>query len=74
MDSKVICMHGFSQDEMSKIIKGVSAVVGRGEVAFCTTTDRNLTWPLKKLIEDVTEEHAYMKRFPPGTESSESQE
>lgn len=59
---------------MSKIIKGVSAVVGRGEVAFCTTTDRNLTWPLKKLIEDVTEEHAYMKRFPPGTESSESQE
>ncbi len=64
---KVIFMHGFSQDEMSRIMRGVKSVVDDPSmVAFCMTTKNNLEWKLRDLIGDVTEEHDYLKNNPPG--------
>ena len=65
-DYKVIFMHGFSQEEMSRIMRGVRSVVEEpGAVAFCMSTERNLEWKVGDLIKDVTEEHDYLKKNPP---------
>jgi hypothetical protein len=63
---KVVFMHGFSQEEMARIIRGVKSIVeDPGAVAFCMSTENNLEWKVKDLIADVTEEHDYMKKNPP---------
>lgn len=72
---KVVFMHGFTREEMSRIIKGVRSVVeDPGDVAFCMSTENNLEWKVKELLADVVEEHEYMKRNPPGSESTEPAE
>ena len=66
-DHKVVFLHGFSQEEISRIMKGVRSVVAdRGSVAFCMSTRNNLEWKVKDLLKDVSEEHEYMKKNPPG--------
>lgn len=71
-EHKVVFMHGFSQEEMTRIIKGVRSVVeDQGSVAFCMSTKNNLEWKVKDLIADVVEEHEYMKRNPPGRRTDE---
>ena len=63
---KVIFMHGFTSDEMGRILRGVKSVVDDpGMVAFCMSTKNNLDWKIRDLISDVTEEHEYMKKNPP---------
>jgi hypothetical protein len=48
-------------------MKGVRSVVADpGRVAFCMSTRNNLEWKVKDLLKDVTEEHEYMKKNPPG--------
>ena len=67
-DLKVVFMHGFSQEEISRIMRGVKSIVeDPGAVAFCMSTDNNLDWKVRDLIKDVTEEHAYMRDNPPPT-------
>ncbi len=63
---KVVFMHGFNQDEMGRIIRGVKSIVtDPGMVAFCMSTENNLDWKIRELLSDVTEEHDYMKKNPP---------
>lgn len=65
-DYKVVFLHGFSDDEIRRIMKGVRSVVeDPASVAFCASTDRNLKWKVKDLIKDVSEEHEYLKKNPP---------
>ena len=65
-EHKVVFMHGFSQDEMTRIIRGVRSIVeDSGAVAFCMSTENNLDWKVKDLLTDVIEEHEYMKKNPP---------
>ena len=60
---KVIFMHGFSQEELTRIMRGVKSVVtDPGMVAFCMSTENNLDLKIRELIADVTEEHDYLKR------------
>ncbi len=67
-DHKVIFMHGFTQEEMGRILRGVKSVVeDPGSVAFCMSTEKNLDWKVRDLIKDVTEEHDYMRKNPPGS-------
>ena len=69
---KVVFMHGFTQDEMGRILKGVKSVVeDPGKVAFCMSTPNNLDWKIRDLINDVTEEHDFMKKNPPPQSGSE---
>ena len=63
---RVVLFHGFSQDEMGRIMRGIKSVADDpGKVAFCMSTENNLDWKIRDLIEDVTEEHDYMKNNPP---------
>ena len=72
-DTKVVFVHGFSQEEVSRIMRGVRSVVADpGSVAFCMSTEKNVEWKVKSLIADVTEEHEYMKRNPPQTPGTEA--
>lgn len=65
---KIVFMHGFTQDEMGRILRGVKSIVDDpGKVAFCMSTKNNLDWKIRDLIDDVTEEHEYMKNNPPPT-------
>jgi hypothetical protein len=67
---KVIFMHGFTQDEVGRILRGVKSVVeDPGKVAFCMSTDNNVDWKIRDLIDDVTEEHDFMKKNRPGNGS-----
>jgi hypothetical protein len=67
-DYKVVFMHGFSQDEMVRIMRGVKSVVEDPKsVAFCTSTERNLDFKVRDLIADVTEDHDYLLKHPPRT-------
>ncbi len=69
-DHKVVFLHGFSQEEISRIMKGVRSVAADpGSVAFCMSTMNNLEWKVKDLLKDVAEEHEYMKKNPPGNTS-----
>ena len=64
---RVIFMHGFTQEEMTRIMRGVRSVVeDPTEVAFCTSTPNNLEWRVRDLLKDVMEEHEYMRNNPPG--------
>ena len=63
---KVVFMHGFTQDEIGRILRGVKSVVeDPGMVAFCMSTENNMDWKIRELIDDVTEEHDFMKKNPP---------
>lgn len=69
---RIVFMHGFTQDEMGRIMKGVKSVVDDlGKVAFCMSTENNVDWKIRDLIADVTEEHDYMKKNPPDISDGE---
>lgn len=34
-------------------------------IAFCSSTPNNLSWKVEDLIEEVQNEHEYMKQNPP---------
>ena len=58
-DTKVVFVHGFSQEEVSRIMRGVRSVVADpGSVAFCMSTEKNVEWKVKSLI---------IKRKPPAS-------
>ena len=68
-------MHGFSEEEISRIMRGVRSVVADpSSVAFCMSTEKNVEWQVKALLADVTEEHEYMKQNPPTTSKPESKD
>ncbi len=62
-DRRVVFLHGFSDEEITRIIRGVKSVVGDADsAAFCTSTATNLEWKVQDLIDDVLKEHDYMKK------------
>lgn len=65
-DERMILMHGFTNQEAVAIMRAVkSAAADPGGIAFSMTTPVNLEWTVSRLIEDVREEHEYMKANPP---------
>lgn len=64
---KVIFLHGFSQEEIVRIMRGAKSVLEDPKsVAFCMSTENNLGWTVRDLIRDVTEDHDYLLKNPPG--------
>ena len=67
MEERMILLHGFSRDEVMKILKAVKSVASDPSgIAFSVTTDTNLAWTVQDLVKEVREEHEYMKANPPG--------
>lgn len=65
-ETKVVIMHGFAKEQIFSLMRAIKREVGLDiEVAFAMTTERSLKMPLNDVIEDVTEEHHYLKSNPP---------
>ena len=66
LDHKVIIMHGFSFEEINQVMKAVKQQFeAPRDLVFAKTTNTSLTMVLKDLIEDMCEDHEYLKRNPP---------
>lgn len=65
-DERVIFLHGFSREEIIKIMAAVKAAVDNPQgVAFSMSTPVNLEWVIKDLVKEVREEHEYLRNNPP---------
>lgn len=65
---RVIFLHSFSQDEIRKILSAVKLAFDTPlDIAFCMSTQNNMSWKVKDLISDVREDHEYLKKNPPKT-------
>lgn len=71
MDQRVIIMHGFEYREIDLIMRAVKKVVeDPRDVIFAKSTENSLKMKLAALIEDLTEDHNYLKENPPPIPSS----
>ena len=68
---KVVIMHGFTKEQVFTLMRAVKREFGTQEdIAFAMTTARSLENKLADVVNDVAEEHAYMKKHPPGERPS----
>ncbi|MGA2546853.1 MAG: DUF3783 domain-containing protein [Rectinemataceae bacterium] len=64
-DQKIIVLHGFKPEEALAAMRALKAAIpSAGDAAFATTTETNLGWKVKELIEHVTEEHRRFREMP----------
>lgn len=65
-DGKVILIHGFSNEDAFRVMRAVKAAVqDPGEIAFAVSTQTNLDWKVRDLVDQVRLDHEYMKQNPP---------
>jgi hypothetical protein len=58
METKVVILHGFDDEEATTIMRAAKAVIKEPRsVAFAMSTPMNLEWKLGELIDHVGEEH-----------------
>jgi hypothetical protein len=66
LDNKVIILNGFSNDEIAKIMSAVKKQFDTPrDLIFAKTTPNSLQMKLTELIEDLSEDHAYLQANPP---------
>ncbi len=71
-DGKVVLLHGFTQSEISLILKAVKSVVENPQdIAFAMTTPTNMGWRIRDFVADVRGDHEYLRANPPGKQSPE---
>jgi hypothetical protein len=57
-DQKILVLHGFTPEEALAAMRALKAALpSASDAAFATTTETNLEWKVKDLVEHVTEEH-----------------
>jgi hypothetical protein len=58
MDTKVVLLHGFTDEEARAVMGAVkSLVLPAGSVAFAMSTPTNVGWRVGELLAHVSEEH-----------------
>jgi hypothetical protein len=63
-EQKVVILHGYTPEEALVAMRALKAALpSPGDAAFATTTETNLGWKLKDLIEHVSEEHRQYKEM-----------
>ncbi|MFW6249705.1 MAG: DUF3783 domain-containing protein [Alkalispirochaetaceae bacterium] len=73
LTQRVIIMNGFSAEEMDTILKVVKkSVSDPQDVIFAMTTKTSVEMKLRDLIEDMTEDHEYLKKNPPSREQRQA--
>ena len=73
LTQRVIIMNGFSAEEMDTILKVVKKSVSEPQdVIFAMTTKTSVEMKLRDLIEDMTEDHEYLKKNPPTKEQRQA--
>ncbi len=59
-------MHGFEYTEIDLIMRAVKKTLeSPRDVIFAKSTENSLTMKLSDLIEDLSQDHAYLKENPP---------
>ncbi|MCE5255837.1 MAG: DUF3783 domain-containing protein [Spirochaetaceae bacterium] len=59
---KAVILHGFTGEQALQVMRAVKALgISPQDTAFATTTPSNLKWKVSELVEQLSEEHAYMK-------------
>jgi hypothetical protein len=57
-EQKVVVLHGFNPEEALIAMRALKAALpSAADAAFATSTETNLGWKLKDLVEHVSEEH-----------------
>lgn len=66
LDNKVIILNGFSYEEIDKIMRSVKPQFENPrDLIFAKTTPTSLKMTVEDLIEDISEDHEYLKKNPP---------
>lgn len=59
-------MNGFDYAEIDLIMRAVKRELGKEtEIIFAKTTENSIRMKVGELIEDLTEDHEYLKNNPP---------
>jgi len=59
-DPRVVMFLGFDGPRIHASMDGFPSLEG-GRPIFCTPTERNISWKLKELLEDLMEEREYFR-------------
>lgn len=66
MNQRVIIMHGLSYAEIDLVMRAAKKELENPrDVIFAKTTDNSLSMKVRDLIEDLSEDHEYLKNNPP---------
>ena len=66
MGQRVIIMHGLSYAEIDLVMRAVKKdLENPRDIIFAKTTDNSLTMKVSDLIDDLSEDHEYLKNNPP---------
>jgi hypothetical protein len=66
LKNRVILMNGFTQPEILQIMRTVKSMYEDPQnLIFATTTKNNLNFTLRDLIQDLSEDHEYLRNNPP---------
>ena len=66
LQNKVIIMNGFTNEEITQIMRAVRGTFQPpADLVFAKTTPNSLNMVLKDLIIDMSEDHEYLKKNPP---------
>ena len=73
--NKVILLNGFDYQEISAIMKAVKALFPNPkDLIFAKSTATNLDMSFGDIIEDISEDHAYLLKNPPMRKKAELSE
>ncbi|KLO22399.1 hypothetical protein X275_06170 [Marinitoga sp. 1197] len=61
-ETPVIILNGFTSDEINKIMKAIKNVEGLPRIIFATTTETNINWTIKDLINELKQEDIEVKK------------
>lgn len=59
VEAKVLMVLGFSDAQLEAALKGFPKVEGLQRPIFCVPTERNVTWPLTELVDDLQAERRH---------------
>jgi hypothetical protein len=70
MTTPVVLLHGFSSDQALAVMRAAKAAAAEAGVdptaiAFAMSTATNVDWKVSQLLEEVSQEHQYMKKNQP---------
>mgnify|MGYP006286387121 CR=1 FL=1 len=75
LDNKVIILNGFSYEEIDKIMRSVKPQFDNPrDLIFAKTTPTSLKMTVEDLIEDISEDHEYLKKNPPNIKKHREEE
>lgn len=66
MDHRVIIMHNLTLAEIDLVMRAVRSQLDRSkDIVFAKSTENSLQMKLGELIDDMCEDHEYLKQNPP---------